>query len=306
MLADIITITNPKPHQTSVLKRSRGDTNHQENATSKISRLQENDTLREKTDHKFPPTTKEVAHDVVSPIDLNEPASKGPKLYSLHVKISPPIYAQPSPESQPYHRAEHSQPPTTTATTTNSATADKNFPIIIVSSEAITSLINQKPKRRRKRTTEEQMEVLEKAYRYDKMPNQSLRESLAKELGMTPRRVQVWFQNKRAKERRILKSGNGSQSPQDAHEEVPEDSSPSEHVSDSFEPRGTTEPIVEDSAESKDTHDNSENPPEFILPPVSSLFDAPFAPRFPPPPLHPRHILLPQLPSKSPLPGYYY
>ncbi len=29
------------------------------------------------------------------------------------------------------------------------------------------------------------------------MPDQQLRQQLAEQLGMTPRRVQIWFQNKR-------------------------------------------------------------------------------------------------------------
>jgi len=62
--------------------------------------------------------------------------------------------------------------------------------------------------KKRIRTTPEQLRVLEKTYERETNPSQSLREDIARKLGMTPRRVQVWFQNKRAKERRITKSMN--------------------------------------------------------------------------------------------------
>jgi hypothetical protein len=60
--------------------------------------------------------------------------------------------------------------------------------------------------KKRIRTTPDQLRLLEKTYEREKIPSQSLREELALKLGMTPRRVQVWFQNKRAKERRLKKS----------------------------------------------------------------------------------------------------
>jgi hypothetical protein len=56
--------------------------------------------------------------------------------------------------------------------------------------------------KKRQRTTPEQLEVLEKVYEKEKLPGSDLRKELAQKLKMTPRRVQVWFQNKRAKEKR--------------------------------------------------------------------------------------------------------
>ena len=57
----------------------------------------------------------------------------------------------------------------------------------------------------RRRTTKAQFKVLERAFVDNQKPPANLRRSLAMKLGMTPRAVQVWFQNRRAK----LKSVGG-------------------------------------------------------------------------------------------------
>lgn len=62
--------------------------------------------------------------------------------------------------------------------------------------------VGQYHSKRRNRTTPEQLKRLEEVYATEKMPSQELRESLALELNMTTRQVQIWFQNKRAKEKR--------------------------------------------------------------------------------------------------------
>jgi len=53
----------------------------------------------------------------------------------------------------------------------------------------------------RKRTTGAQLKILEGIFKRDTKPNGVLRNKLAVELGMTARGVQVWFQNRRAKEK---------------------------------------------------------------------------------------------------------
>ncbi|TFK23925.1 hypothetical protein FA15DRAFT_705004 [Coprinopsis marcescibilis] len=53
----------------------------------------------------------------------------------------------------------------------------------------------------RKRTTTAQLKVLETVFRRDTKPNAALRNELAQQLDMTARGVQVWFQNRRAKEK---------------------------------------------------------------------------------------------------------
>jgi len=64
------------------------------------------------------------------------------------------------------------------------------------------TIVTNQPKKRQ-RTSPSQLEVLEKIYQQEKLPSSDLRKELAVKLKMTPRRVQVWFQNKRAKEKRM-------------------------------------------------------------------------------------------------------
>ncbi|KAG0167487.1 hypothetical protein DFQ28_005974 [Apophysomyces sp. BC1034] len=51
----------------------------------------------------------------------------------------------------------------------------------------------------RRRTSRAQFRVLEKAFQENPKPNTNVRQSLAQRLSMTPRGVQIWFQNRRAK-----------------------------------------------------------------------------------------------------------
>lgn len=57
------------------------------------------------------------------------------------------------------------------------------------------------PKKKRTRTSTEQLKILQKAFATDPMPSSAARLALSKRLGMNPRAVQVWFQNRRAKEK---------------------------------------------------------------------------------------------------------
>lgn len=71
------------------------------------------------------------------------------------------------------------------------------------------------PKKKRTRTSPDQLRILQKAFSTDPMPNSSARMALAKRLGMNARAVQVWFQNRRAKEKlenRRTDNGKGSSS----------------------------------------------------------------------------------------------
>ncbi|CAO3599240.1 unnamed protein product [Absidia cylindrospora] len=51
----------------------------------------------------------------------------------------------------------------------------------------------------RRRTSRAQLKILEKSFLENTKPNASVRRYLAQELEMTPRGVQIWFQNRRAK-----------------------------------------------------------------------------------------------------------
>lgn len=53
----------------------------------------------------------------------------------------------------------------------------------------------------RKRTTKNQYKVLEKAFQENPKPSNAVRRNLAIQLEMSPRGVQVWFQNRRAKKK---------------------------------------------------------------------------------------------------------
>lgn len=69
-------------------------------------------------------------------------------------------------------------------------------------------------KKKRQRTSPDQLAILEQIFQTDKMPSQQTRVHLADQLGMSSRRVQIWFQNKRAKVKRGLgKSSDGFQPP---------------------------------------------------------------------------------------------
>jgi len=63
---------------------------------------------------------------------------------------------------------------------------------------------NDLNKKKRQRTSPDQLAILEQIFQTDKMPNQQTRVQLADQLGMSSRRVQIWFQNKRAKVKRSV------------------------------------------------------------------------------------------------------
>ncbi|KAI9321081.1 homeobox domain-containing protein, partial [Dichotomocladium elegans] len=51
----------------------------------------------------------------------------------------------------------------------------------------------------RRRTSRLQFKILEAVFEENPKPSAARRQSLAEELAMTPRGVQIWFQNRRAK-----------------------------------------------------------------------------------------------------------
>merc|ERR1719238_1855781 len=57
------------------------------------------------------------------------------------------------------------------------------------------------------------LSVLEQVYTLDPFPGLDARRELAKQLNVSPRQVQVWFQNKRQRERKISRAKGFSSTP---------------------------------------------------------------------------------------------
>lgn len=61
----------------------------------------------------------------------------------------------------------------------------------------------------RKRTSKSQLKILEKTFETNIKPDAILRNQLSEQLGMPPRSVQVWFQNRRAKQKKAKNKFRG-------------------------------------------------------------------------------------------------
>ncbi|KAI7876582.1 homeobox-domain-containing protein [Lichtheimia hyalospora FSU 10163] len=72
---------------------------------------------------------------------------------------------------------------------------------------------NTSTRTRRKRTHLNfyQLAILQQSFDNNPLPDNAIRSHLARQLGVTDRTVQIWFQNRRAKERRSIKSGDSNQ-----------------------------------------------------------------------------------------------
>lgn len=62
--------------------------------------------------------------------------------------------------------------------------------------------------RKRTRATPEQLAILEKTFSLNPSPNNRVREQLSRELRMSERSIQIWFQNRRAKVKNIAKKSS--------------------------------------------------------------------------------------------------
>lgn len=92
-------------------------------------------------------------------------------------------------------------------------------------------------KKKRQRTSPDQLAILEQIFQTDKMPNQQTRVHLADQLGMSSRRVQIWFQNKRAKVKRsVSKNDTECSSPNSLNSSSSSIDSPSSPSSPSASP----------------------------------------------------------------------
>jgi hypothetical protein len=114
----------------------------------------------------------------------------------------------------------------------------------------------------RKRTTSTQLKTLETIFKRDTKPNGPLRVELAAKLGMTPRGVQVWFQNRRAKEKN--KTGRPTNTAPTHADALDQDTSAvqevEELIADSSVELGTS-PAHVDMIDSPESPSQSPNPP---------------------------------------------
>jgi hypothetical protein len=118
------------------------------------------------------------------------------RVHPSHHPISAPQYYQPSPRmgldkrSHSAHQSNSGIPSSASAGMDPSAVDFRAF-----------YPYTPNEVKHRKRTTSAQLKILEGIFKRDTKPNGVLRNKLAVELGMTARGVQVWFQNRRAKEK---------------------------------------------------------------------------------------------------------
>jgi len=141
-----------------------------------------------------PPVTTKLA-----PLDPSTPATS-PSVSLAAAAVEKQVIVESPPSSPEGHSKKENHAPVTPvvnnkrpAPETTAATSSKKD-------------LAEQERKKRKRVTEEQLTILETIFATDKMPDQKLRLQLAQRLGMSSRRVQIWFQNKRAK----LKKANAN------------------------------------------------------------------------------------------------
>jgi len=143
-------------------------------------------------------------------------------------------------------------------------------------------------KKKRQRTSPDQLAILEQIFQTDKMPSQQTRVQLADQLGMSSRRVQIWFQNKRAKVKRgVGKSSDGFQCPESPTLDLDSGSPSLSSSSSSCLSSEPSSPVPDSSSPSISSSSPS---PTLSLPNTPPSPSSAVVPSSPSLPIIPRHI----------------
>ncbi|KAF9583052.1 hypothetical protein BGW38_010347 [Lunasporangiospora selenospora] len=96
--------------------------------------------------------------------------------------------------------------------------------------ELRTTFYNPHEIKRRRRTSRSQAKTLEKAFDENPRPNAITRRDLAQKLAMTARGVQVWFQNRRAKNKQVHTTPSTTNTTTTAAPTAPSSSAPNSTI----------------------------------------------------------------------------
>jgi hypothetical protein len=128
---------------------------------------------------------------------------------SLHSLASRPFAALPTvqqqPPMQPYVNPGFQQHQSVVRPRPYPAPYSDPFNTQTPREASVPAFYNYRPNevKHRKRTTRAQTKILEEQFKSTDKPDAATRGDLSIRLGMTPREVQVWFQNRRAKEKKL-------------------------------------------------------------------------------------------------------
>ncbi|KAJ3412398.1 hypothetical protein HDV05_000818 [Chytridiales sp. JEL 0842] len=164
------------------------------------------------------PATSTTSPSTMSHLKPILPATCKPTTTSTQPQLAPrpPLlpstYRFPTPASTPQLSATTSLQPTTSTTTTSK----KPLRIKDLKNSELIPPVPMRPdgKRRRVHASKEQLAFLEAAFQACQKPNSKARIEICKSIRMNTRSVQIWFQNRRAREKKIqqgtLPPGSGA------------------------------------------------------------------------------------------------